>query len=320
MALRRTFDAAGWKGFGLGLACVLVCAAGPVRAQQLIGYVSTKDANVTGATDVMDGKAVLAGSVSVTAKDRTAEISLGRGGTVRVCQTSVLHVTESRVAELAAPLLFSLDRGSIEIQMMATPSDAVMTPDLRFAVRGGGRLDLRMRIARNGDTCVENRGAAAPTLAVSDPFGEGLYELEPGQHVLFEHGSLHEVVDHETTPCGCPDNGMSVAEALLAPGIVPGQGEKDAPVQAAAQEAHPFPAAVSEGLAPAAEVPQAPAGQVHTQMSDTLSYNAQAMEQPSAPASAVLPAPASAALEQKKPPRDLAHVIGRFFRRMFGGK
>ncbi len=197
-----------------------------MRAQQLIGYVSTKDADVTGATDVMDGKAVLAGSVSVTAKDRTAEITLGRGGTVHVCQTSVLHVTESRAAELAAPLLFSLDRGAIEIQMMATASDAVMTPDLRFAVRGGGPLDLRMRIARNGDTCVENRGAAAPTLAVSDPFGEALYELEPGQHVLFEHGSLHEVVDHETSPCGCPDSGMSVAEALLAPGVGAGRGRE----------------------------------------------------------------------------------------------
>src|ERR1700722_13487573 len=131
MALHRTFSPARSKCFGLGVACVIVCAAGTVRAQQLIGYVSTHDADVTGATDVMDGKAVLAGSVSVTAKDRTAEIALGRGGTGRVCQTSVLHVTESRAAELAAPLLFSLDRGSIEIQMMATTSDAVMTPDLR---------------------------------------------------------------------------------------------------------------------------------------------------------------------------------------------
>jgi hypothetical protein len=318
MTFRRTFKLAGPVGFALGLAFVLTCGAGTVGAQQLIGYVSTKDADVTGATDVLDGKAVLAGSVSVTAKDRTAEIALGRGGTVRVCQTSVLHVTESRAAELAAPLLFSVDRGAIEIQMMATASDAVMTPDLRFSVRGGGRLDLRMRIARNGDTCVENRGAAAPTLAVSDPFGEALYELEPGQHVLFEHGSLHEVVDHETTPCGCPDNGMSVAEALLAPGIVPGAAEKDAAVPAAAA-AHPFPAAVSEGLAPAAEVPQAPAGQVHTQVSDTLSYNAAAAEQPSAPASAASPG-APAAPAAAKPPRDLAHVIGRFFRRMFGGK
>jgi hypothetical protein len=111
---------------------------------------------------------------------------------------------------------------------------------------------------------------------------------------------------------------MSVAEALLAPGIVPGAGEKDA-AAAQASAAHPFPAAVSEGLASAAEVPQAPAGQVHTQVSDTLSYNAAAAEQPSAPASAASPG-APAAPAAAKPPRDLAHVIGRFFRRMFGGK
>jgi hypothetical protein len=111
---------------------------------------------------------------------------------------------------------------------------------------------------------------------------------------------------------------MSVAEALLAPGIVPGRGEKDAPVQA--NVAHPFPAAVSEGLAPAAEVPQAPVGQVHTQMSDTLSYNAVPAEAQSAAAVPAAPVAAAVEPEQKKPQKDLAHVVGRFFRRLFGGK
>ena len=190
--------------------------AAPISAQQLIGYVNTRDANVTGATDVLDGHFVLTGSVSVTAKDHTAPITLSRGGTVSVCQTSVVHLTESREMTVAAPLLFSLDRGAVEIQMNAAASDAIMTPDLRFTVRNAGPLDLRLRVARNGDTCVENRGPGAPTLAVSDPFGESMYEVPAGRHVLFEHGSLHEVVDHETTPCGCPDEkGMSVADALL---------------------------------------------------------------------------------------------------------
>jgi len=111
---------------------------------------------------------------------------------------------------------------------------------------------------------------------------------------------------------------MSVAEALLAPGIVPGAAEKDAAVPAAAA-AHPFPAAVSEGLAPAAEVPQAPAGQVHTQVSDTLSYNAARLSSRVRRRVRLL---REHLLRQRlpKPPRDLAHVIGRFFRRMFGGK
>jgi hypothetical protein len=372
---------------------------------------------------------VLTGSVAVTAKDHTAPITLGRGGTVRVCQTSVLHVTESRAVAIAAPLLFSLDRGAIEIQTMGTVGDAIMTPDMRFTVRNSAPLDIRLRVARNGDTCVENRGASAPTLAVSDPFGESMYEVPAGRHVLFEHGSLHEVVDNESSPCGCPvaAKGMSVADALLAsggpkpaaaastpaappaappatvvvptappvvvpavvppappatvvpapatapptaapavvaaapPAAVPASAPASPPVvqaappapdpaaelaaqqaalqaaeQTAAQSAiraaeqHPFPVAISEGLAPAAEVPQAAPGEVHAQISDTLSYNAPVnapakspaagATKPAAPAPVkpLTPAPAQPAAAPPPPANDLVHVIGRFFKRLFG--
>ena len=94
--------------------------------------------------------------------------------------------------------MLALDRGAIEVQMAATTRDVVMTPDLRFTMRGDGPLDLQLRVTRNGDTCVENRGAKAPVLNVADQFGEATYELRAGQHVLFEHGSLKEVVDHES--------------------------------------------------------------------------------------------------------------------------
>ena len=265
--------------FRLGLVLALACAAS-ASAQQLIGYVNTRDAEVTGATDEFDGQAVLAGAVSVTAKDHTAPITLGRGGTVRVCQTSELHVTENRGVSVAAPLLFSLDRGAIEIQTNGTPNDAIMTPDLRFTVRSQGPLDLRLRVARNGDTCVENRGPGAPTLAVTDPFGESMYELAPNQHVLFEHGSLREVVDRESSPCGCPDSkGMSIADALVAPhpGAVTGPKTAAAPapasLPAATVEQHPFPAAISEGRAPPEDVPPPPAGP-HPPVTDALVYNA----------------------------------------------
>lgn len=301
--------------FGLGFALLLLCV--PAHAQQLIGYVSTKDADITGASDIVDSHAVLSGSVAVTAKDHTAPITLGRGGTVRVCQTSVLHLTESKSATLAAPLLMSLDRGAVEIQMTATASDAVMTPDLRFSIRTGGPLDLRLRVARNGDTCVENRGPGAPTLAVTDPFGEALYELLPNQHVLFEHGSLHEVVDHESIPCGCPDPGISVADALLAPAAAIGAGPK--PQSTAA--AHPFPTAVSEGLAPEAEVPQAPPGVVHAQVTDTLTYNAIPAAPAPVPAPAPTPEPVKPAAKPERvpePQRDMVHAVGHFFHKLFG--
>jgi len=294
---------------------LLSVASVPLRAQELIGYVSTKDADVSGASDIMDGHAVLSGSVAVTAKDHTAPITLGRGGAVRVCQTSVLHLTESKAATIAAPLLFSLDRGAVEIQMSANDHDAIMTPDLRFAVRFAGPLDLRLRVARNGDTCVENRGPQAPILTISDPFGDAVYELLPNQHVLFEHGSLREVVDHETTPCGCPDSpGMSIADALLAPG----SGSKST-TSAPADTQHPFPAAVSEGLAPETEVPAVPQalpGQVHTQIADTLSYSAQPPT--AAPSTTPTPPPAEQTTAPPEPKHDLAHAIGHFFQKLFG--
>ncbi len=294
------------------VACAL---AVPMRAQQLIGYVNPHDAEVVGATDTIGGEAVLTGSVSVRAKERTASIRLSRGGAVRVCQTSVLHLSESREMMVAAPLLFSLDVGAIEIQTKATPTDAVMTPDLRFTVSGSGPLDLRLRVAGNGDTCVENRGAGAPTLNVSDPFSDAMYELTASQHVLFEHGSLHEVVDHETSPCGCPDE-VSLADALPVP--VAGMGAGAAAVAPASQAAaqHPFPVAISEGLAPGSAVPQAAPDQVHVQVAETLRYNAEpGSAAAGAPADsgappAVAPAPAP-------PVNDLAHLVGRFFRKLF---
>jgi hypothetical protein len=432
----------------LPLLFAVACSA--AQAQQLIGYVNTRDADITGASDVLDGQAVLTGSVGVTAKDHTAPITLGRGGTVRVCQTSVLHVTESRAVSTKAPLLFSLDRGAIEIQTNGTPTDAIMTPDMRFTIRNAGPLDLRLRVARNGDTCVENRGPVAPTLAVSDPFGEAMYEVGPGQHILFEHGSLHEVVDHETSPCGCPEyKGVSVADALLASGgskptapatppvtVQPAPAPPPVAVQAApppppvvvqnpqpaavqappptvaqtppqpaavaapvvvqppppavatkpvatpppspvhptatqsqpndlatlqateqaaeqtaaqsairaadrsakqtaaqAAERHPFPSAISEGLAPPAEAPPVPPGQPRAQITESLSYNAPSpAPTPAAPSSAkkapavqpppppaAKPAPPAKAAPPAHPPaHDLVSFFGNFFRKLFG--
>jgi len=118
---------------------------------------------------------------------------------------------------------------------------------------------------------------------------------------------------------------MSVADALLHP-VAPGEV---ATVEKPAAEQHPFPAAVSAGLAPPSAVPQAPAGAAHTQVSAALSSGegADSVAEPGtatekAPASAPAPSVAAAtqvAAPQAEPPkRDLVHSIGRFFKRIFG--
>ena len=244
-------------------------------AQQPIGSVGVQDATIAGALEVTNGRAVLIGNTTVTAKDHTAEVALGRGGKVLVCATSGLHLTAGKNDAGNPPLMLSLDRGAIEVHMPATASDVIMTPDLRFAIQSAGPLDLRLRVTRYGDTCVENVGSNAPLLRIADQFGDTSYELHAGQHVLFEHANLKEVVDRESSPCGCPPEPVvSVADAGTTSATPAAPGSVVAAKDAAAQ--HPFPAAVSQGLAPSAPVPPAPSGEIHTQVAATLTYNGSA--------------------------------------------
>ncbi|HXC95732.1 MAG TPA: hypothetical protein VNU92_08520 [Edaphobacter sp.] len=285
--------------------------------QQSIGSVGVQDATVAGALEVSGGRALLVGNTTVTARDKTAEVELKRGGVLRVCATTGLHVTAGSVVENTIPLMLAIDRGAIEVQMPATTRDVVTTPDLRFTMRGDGPLDLQLRVTRNGDTCVENRGAKAPLLNVADQFGEATYELKAGQHVLFEHGSLKEVVDHESSACGCPpEPTVSVADALL---NANGTGAKTA------AEQHPFPTAVSAGLTPAT-VPQSSAGDVHTQVTAALNSgeggDTLAATKASAEATPGTPKISAAAATPPAPARSSSNpfrAVGRFFKKIFGG-
>jgi hypothetical protein len=298
----------------------VLCGVG--QAQQPIGSVAVQDATVAGDLTVTNGRAVLVANTTVTAKDHTADVTLTRGGSLHVCATSGLHITTGKSASGATPLMLSLDRGAIEVQMAATTSDVVITPDLRFGIHSNGPLDLRLRVINNGDTCVENRGTNAPALSVTDQFGESSYTLQAGQHVLFEHGSLKEVVDNESAPCGCPPvPTVSIADA----GIT-------SATPAVAQ--HPFPAAISDGLAPTAAVPQAPTGTVHAQVATTLSYDASgkgSASDPEANAVATSESQTTAPMTQSSgtttaqapppaPPHSsgVAHWFGHFFKRLFG--
>ncbi len=63
---------------------------------------------------------------------------------------------------------------------------------------------MSVRVSAKGDTCVDNHGENAPYVTVSSLFDGGVYRVQPNQRVLFEHGSLRDVVDNEQEPCGCP--------------------------------------------------------------------------------------------------------------------
>ena len=296
-----------------------------------MGTVPTHDALVTGGLEVHGDSARLLTNASVTAYDHPAAIWLARGGEVLVCATSQFHLLHSGTEN---SLLFGLDRGAIELHTDSSPQDVILTPDIRFSVEHPGHYDLRLRVTPNGDTCVENSGTSAPVLTLADPFSGATYRLIPGQHVLFEHGSLREVVDNERSPCGCPAAPPPPAQQLAAtPAPTPSQPVT--PPVAAAE--HPFPAAASVGLAPTPSPTPAPPtpGEQHTQVSTVFTYDAAHPNTP--PPSTVeppKPAPAQTAstgsptgtgdanTSPTPPPappgaHDLFHAIGHLFHKMF---
>jgi len=210
-----------------------VCSFGllalAAQAQQPIGTVLTRNARISGTVEVTSDRATLLSNASVTALDDNAAIALTRGGEALVCSGSQFHILHSGQGK---GLLFNLDRGAFQVLSPADPQDIVLTPDIRFTLATQGDLDLRIRVTNGGDTCVDNHGVHAPVLALTNSFGGATYRLLPNQHVLFERGDLHTVVDNERSSCGCPPANASAG-------------------QRAALE-HPFPEAQSSGLVPEA--------------------------------------------------------------------
>ena len=307
------------KKVASGLAIVVVAASSYAQDPRPVGSVVAADATVTGVGDTLmpiaAGRSTITGSAMVTARaGKNANVALVRGGSLLVCQTTAVRVTSAD----GDSLLLALDRGALELRAKGGVGDLIMTPDLSFTLTEPGPLDLRMRVTFNGDTCVENRGHKAPPLNIKDAFGETSYLLKPGQHVMFEHGSLREVMDRESTPCGCPPDaeptgGVSVADAILS------GGRSTAAAPAAQQEAaatHPFPEAVSDGLAtPPPPVPEM-VGERHVQVASTLTFSP-------GDVSPGTPAPVTAAPVAAQPPPQPQKksgpfgAFGRFFKRVF---
>ena len=287
------------------LALTFAFATLPAISQQPMGTVATHDAVVTGGLEVQGERARLLTNASITANDHTAAIDLARGGQALVCSTSQFHLLHSGAG---ASLLFGLDRGAIEIHSLSQPQDVILTPDIRFTLESPGEFNLRLRVTSNGDTCVDNAGSHAPVLLLSDPFSSATYRVIPGQHVLFEHGSLHEVVDNERSACGCPE--PAPAPVLTA----------NASPAARTEAEHPFPTAVSAGLAPA-PVPNnvAPPGQASAQVTTTFTHGDTGVPSPTISPAAQTPAQPAAVAPPPTPPgaHDLAGAIGHFFHKLF---
>ena len=258
-------------------------------------------AKVTGALEVSQGKAIIVASGTVASGSRTTEVVLPHRGILRVCAgTTVKLAADSSVPAGETPgLMMALDHGAVEASFATgRNSDILLTPDFRILIGGPGAADVKVRLGQHGDTCVDNSGVNAPYVLVSSVFDGGAYRVQAGQRVMFEHGSLREVVDNEKEPCGCPPAAPKGNEFPLA------QSEGLAPL--------PKPAPVVEYAAGAQPPPVEPL--VYKSGEKTPSVSTEATPVASASQTPTMPS-----IPAKKKTGFFGSV-GRFFRRIFGAE
>jgi hypothetical protein len=270
--------------------------AGPIAIVPLDSAHPDQGAKVTGALEVSQGKAVIVASGAVTSGSQTTQVTLPRRGVLRVCaSTTVSLAADTSVPAGETPgLMMSMDHGAVEASFATgRNSDILLTPDFRILIGGPGAAEVKVRLGQDGDTCVDNAGVNAPYVLVTSVFDGSDFRVQPGQRVMFERGSLHDVVDNEKEPCGCP----------------PGEAK-----------GNEFPLAQSEGLAPTPKpapnaVTLSPGG-APQQVAEPLVYKSKV---PAAqPAAEAAPAPANPAT--MTPPAKKRSKLGQFFRKLFGAE
>jgi hypothetical protein len=187
---------------------------------------------VTGALQVANGKAMIATNGAITAGANTTDVTLPHRGLLRVCaSTTVKLASDASVPQGEVPgLMMVIDHGAVEASFATgRNSDVLLTPDFRILIGGPGSADVKVRLGQHGDTCVDNAGTNAPYVLVTSVFDNGIYRVQPGQRVTFQHGSVYAVVDAEKETCGCPppprpnsNDFPEVQSAGLAPLAPPG--------------------------------------------------------------------------------------------------
>jgi hypothetical protein len=286
------------------LAGTVVVFASLLQAQQPIGRTSATEVQVSGAVDISHGETILRNGSQITAGEQAVRIALQRGGSLRLCSTSSVHLSKDRSVDdpASSALMMALDRGAIEANyVVGKYSDVLLTADLRILISGPGQADLSIRVNPKGDTCVDNHGPDAPYVTVTSQLEGGAYRVMPDQRVNFQHGSLSEVVDHEPEPCGCPTMPVTSVASTGTTGANPATPGKPVGGPSSTPADTAFPLAQSEGLAPtpALATPVVPAGQTHAQVTVPLTYNG---ENPPAGASAASAVPAPPASATPAPP------------------
>ncbi len=199
--------------FPLTLSICTLSALAVGQQAQPIGQLYASDASVKGSVMLAgSGTSVLSGS-SIEAGTQAATLKLERGGSLLVCEGTKLSVTSSQNGR---QLLLSLNSGNLELNYpLGTEADTLLTPDLRLLMPGPGTVHVAVRVAPNGDTCVQSLPWNAAAVVVSESMGDDTYQVKPDEAVLFKGGHLKQA-SRSSSNCGCPKE-VRTQEAKAAP-------------------------------------------------------------------------------------------------------
>ena len=170
--------------FPLTLSICTLSALAVGQQAQPIGQLYASDASVKGSVMLAgSGTSVLSGS-SIEAGTQAATLKLERGGSLLVCEGTKLSVTSSQNGR---QLLLSLNTGNLELNYpLGTEADTLLTPDLRLLMPGPGTVHVAVRVAPNGDTCVQSLPWNAAAVVVSESMGDDDLPGEAGRGRAFQ--------------------------------------------------------------------------------------------------------------------------------------
>lgn len=249
--------------FAFLLGSVAVCPPS-AAAQAVVGEVFAADASLRGSVVLTAGGTQVMSGSSISAGSSPARLKLARGGEVRVCPGTQLGVNASASGR---ELMLALSSGSLEAHYpLDASADSIVTPDFRLMLAGPGEFHLAVAADARGDTCVRSLAGSTASVIINEQIGDGIYQLRPGEEVLFRAGkvSARAPVD---VPCGCPPP-PEVKIAETKPPEPAAEPQKEPEQVASAVPVLP------SSPAPAAEPAPVPAEAVHVQVDAPFIFHA----------------------------------------------